>query len=349
MSAVRSREPRILRCVTPISDTAPLACTVDPEGGTLEWTILSGGGSGTVDAPSSTSTFLTAGDLGWITIQAAYTQGGETAYETRSCLVIENTVPDAPAGAFVTEGWGNDTNVVNCSNVDYALVEVALPETTKDYDTVEVTLSDGTHDAVGTASGGEATVYAAIDCTGLDDGTLTLSVRAYNAAGTSSSAEGTEAVKDATAPTVTLLRPDDDIVVDLSYVVVEGTCPDADIVSFTIDGEATVRDGSGAFQKAVLLTNGEWGTYIEVYAEDEHRNATTVTRYVEVAPLEIEITFPADEAVLDATSGRGRGTPYLIMHLTWAVSRCGARHRTNIYGSGDTGRGPGSGVGGHHT
>jgi len=63
-------------------------------------------------------------------------------------------------------------------------------------------------------------------------------------------------------------------------VVVEGTCPDADLVSFTIDGEDAVRDGAGAFQKAVFLTSGDWGTYIDVAAEDEHRNATlqSVTR-----------------------------------------------------------------------
>jgi hypothetical protein len=225
-------------------------------------------------------------------------------YDTRPCLIIENVIPDAPTGAFVMAGWGNDTSVVNCYNVDYTVVEVTLPASTKAYDTVEVKLSDGIHESLGTASGGETTVYVTVDCTGLSDGDLTLTARAYNAAGSSSTTDGTDAVKDATAPTIVVEEPEDDIVVELSYVTVKGTCPDGDLASFTIGGEATPREGGGAFQKTLFLTSGQWGTYIEVTAEDVHRNATTLTRYVEVAPLEVEITSPADAAVLDATAIR---------------------------------------------
>jgi len=89
----------------------------------------------------------------------------------------------------------------------------------------------------------------------------------------------------------------------------KGTCPDVDLASFTINGEATAREGgSGAFEKALFLTSGAWGTYIDVTAEDAYRNVTTVTRTVEVAPLEVEITFPTDDAVLDATSVTVTGT-----------------------------------------
>ena len=288
--------------------TAPLSCSVSPEGGSLAWSVIPSGGSATVDDPAATSTFLTAGDTGLVYIQAAYTQGGEVAYETRQCLIIDNVIPDAPTGAFVTAGWGNDTHVVNCSNVDYAVVEVALPETTKSYDTIEVTLTDqyDSH-AIGTAPGGETTVWVVVDCSALNDGNLTVEARAYNAAGSPSTLTGTPAVKDATAPTVNVEEPDDDIVVEVSYVRVKGTCPDGDIASFTILGEETALT-SGAFDRTLFLTNGSWGTYIEVTAEDEHRNVTTVTRYVEVAPLEVEITSPEDGAVLDATSVNVAGT-----------------------------------------
>jgi len=288
--------------------TAPLTCSVSPEGGSLAWTIIPSGGSATIDDPDNTSTFMTAGDTGLVYIQAAYTQGGEVAYETRPCLIIDNVIPDAPTGAFVTAGWGNDTNVVNCSNVDYAVVEVALPASTKSYDTIEVTLTDqyDTH-AIGTAPGGETTVYVIVDCTALHDGELALSVRAYNAAGSSSTLTGIPAVKDATPPTITLNSPENGSCVELPYVMVAGSCPDSDIKSFTINGAETPLT-NGTFQQCVTTSQGSWGTTVYVSAEDEHRNVTTVSSSVEVVPLEIRITTPEDEEVVGDTATDVSGT-----------------------------------------
>jgi len=140
------------------------------------------------------------------------------------------------------------------------------------------------------------------------DGPLTLTARALNAAGSSSPLDGADAFKDATAPSLTVTEPEDGVVVELSAVTVKGTCTDAHLQSFTIDGEETPRDGNGAFEKAVFLSGGAWGTWIEAVAEDEYRNVTVVTRTVEVAPLEVQITSPQDGQVLDATSVTVTGT-----------------------------------------
>jgi len=123
---------------------------------------------------------------------------------------------------------------------------------------VEVTLSDGSTNAIAPVAGGETTCYAVADCTALADGDLTLTVRAYNAAGSSPTLDGDDAVKDATAPTITVTEPEDDICVEVPYVLVKGTCHDTDLVSFTINDEETPRT-DGAFEKTLFLTDGVWG------------------------------------------------------------------------------------------
>ena len=227
----------------------------------------SGAGQGGTDrerfASSSASTFITAGDTGWITIRTAYTQGGATAYDTVACLIITDDAPDTPLTAVVMEDWGNDTSVVNTYNVDYTVVEVTLPDTTNDCDTIEIKLSDGTTDAVAEVAGGETVVYGILDCTDLDDGDLTLTARAYNAAG-SATLTGTPASKDATAPTITLTQPVDDTVTLLPHVTGAGVCADTDVETFTVNAEPVERDGAGgSFETTLFLVDGAWGTWID--------------------------------------------------------------------------------------
>ena len=96
---------------------------------------------------------------------------------------------------------------------------------------------------------------------------------------------------------------------DLPHVTVAGVCADTDVETFTVNAEPVERDGAGGSSETTLfLVDGDWGTWIDVVAEDGHGKVTTETRYIEVAPIEVEITSHSDGDVLDATSATIVGT-----------------------------------------
>jgi hypothetical protein len=217
------------------------------------------------------------------------------------------SAPDAPTEAVVMEGYGNDTSVVNVSNLEYVTVRVTVPAGTESIDTIEATLSDGTESVIGTAPGGEEIVYIILDATALADGALTLSARAYNARGSSSSFSGTAATKDATPPALTVTQPADDTVVERAVVLVAGTCSDTNLASLTVDGQE-VPVAAGAFETAIYLQSGQWGATIEIEAADDYGNVTVETRYIEVAGLEVAITSHDDGDVVGTGTVTVSGT-----------------------------------------
>jgi hypothetical protein len=118
--------------------------------------------------------------------------------------------PEAPDAVTLVNGGGVGSVWVNQANQDSLEVDVDLPGTSLDSDTVHLTISDGTSqvtaDQPGTSGSGTAT-FTGLDVSGLDDGELTFAANVESSYGDLSDDTTASYDKDATSPTV-VVSPD---------------------------------------------------------------------------------------------------------------------------------------------
>jgi large repetitive protein len=162
-------------------------------------------------------------------------------------VTADSTAPDLPKSVSVGPQF------INEKNVDGVPVTVALPQSTSPSDTITVTLSDGTHSATQTASGGSASITVHVPAGSLtdspDDATPTIAVSATvtDALGnTSKPVSGLPVVKDTVAPGAPALGdlPTISEANQDSYVVpFETGSPTASTDTFTATAQAFDRTG----------------------------------------------------------------------------------------------------------
>lgn len=132
---------------------------------------------------------------------------GATTSQT-GAFTKDVVAPATPTSVALANGGGTGNSFINAANVSSLSYTVAEPVSASDSttDTVTVTLSDGTHQVTGTASGlgssGGTVTVSGINASTLNEGTITASASVTDAAGNVSASKAAAAspTKDTIAP-----------------------------------------------------------------------------------------------------------------------------------------------------
>lgn len=152
---------------------------------------------------------LTSGTTYTVTLTATFSSWTSAGSNTKT-VTPAIAAPAAPTSVQLSNGGGQSSAFVNNANKSSVNFAVALPSTSLGTDTVHLTVGDGVpaHTVTpATKSGtlGSGTVnFTALDLSGLNDGTLTVTAWVTNAVGGTSGNTTASPVKDVVAPTATL-------------------------------------------------------------------------------------------------------------------------------------------------
>ena len=121
-------------------------------------------------------------------------------------VAIDRTAPGAPTSASLANGGGQGSSYINIANKSSVSVAVGVAENVST-DTVNVTISDGTHQATGSATvTGSTVTVTGVNASTLNDGmgNITISATETDTAGNTSgpTSAATTYNKDTVAPTV---------------------------------------------------------------------------------------------------------------------------------------------------
>ena len=287
-----------------VDGTAPIITVTSPEDGelfavntvTAEWTVTDGG-----TGVSSVEYKLDA--EAWVATTASGSADLEDLAEgehTFSIRAEDNAGNPATLPVqFVVDTL--DPTVEITSPTDGAVV------TSEDV-TVEYTVDGTGTDIVSVESSVDGGAWEPADessttVESLDEGIHTVDIRATDEAGHEGTA-GVEFTVEFAAPTiaVTITAPDDDALLSTDSVTVEWTVS---------DGEATVQvkldDGSwqpatGDSATFTDLSDGEHEVYVWATDGGSGEGEDSVTFTVDTTPPTVDITAPAEDAVLDSGS-----------------------------------------------
>lgn len=196
------------------SDTVHLTAS-DTAAHTVTATTKAGiAGGGTEHFTGLNLTTLNDGTVtfkAWASNASGNATGGTTSATSTDTKDV--VAPAKPSSVTLANGGGTGNAYINSTNYTSLNYTVAEPSSANDSttDTVTVTLSDGTHQVSGTASGlgsagGNVTV-SGINASTLTDGTITETATVTDLAGNVSSSVSTSNTKDTVGPTITLTFP----------------------------------------------------------------------------------------------------------------------------------------------
>lgn len=194
------------------SDTVHLTATdsASPAPHTITATVQSGfSGGGTDHFTGLNLSTFTDGVVtfkAWATNASGNTNGTTTSLS--NTYTKDVVAPATPTSVALANGGGTGNAFINAANVSSLSYTVVEPSSANDSttDTVTVTLSDGTRQVTGTASGlgsaGGPVTVSGINASTLNEGTITASATVTDAAGnvSASKAAAASATKDTVAP-----------------------------------------------------------------------------------------------------------------------------------------------------
>jgi hypothetical protein len=112
----------------------------------------------------------------------------------------DTVAPSAPTAASVSGGGSNPPAVINLASAFSVAVGMTWPASSSSSETATVTIGSATSLPFNAPNGGGSSSVTGVDCSGVSDGTVAVSVSVSDAAGNVSTFSGTAALKDTIPP-----------------------------------------------------------------------------------------------------------------------------------------------------
>jgi hypothetical protein len=198
----------------------------------------------------------------------------------------DTVAPQGASSVVVAAGGSNAQGVINLASQGSVSVDATMPSQGAGIQ-ASCTLSDGTNSvniaATSVPSGGGVVTFSGIDCSGLSDGTITVTITATDAVGNPASVPGS-ATKDTVAPAI-MVDPTTSPTSATSQTVTGQTDPNMPV---TITGGQAPANGTatanGRFSIPVTLTTSA-SNALTVSATDSAGNPGSSTVDFTSAPL----------------------------------------------------------------